>query len=50
MIKFEVRRILGEENFKEYIKDMWKLIDLGTTCLYVIVIILCLLAYFLVSC
>ncbi|PNF44061.1 hypothetical protein B7P43_G16226 [Cryptotermes secundus] len=46
MIKLEVRRILGEENLKEYVKDMWKVMDLGTTCLYVIVIILRLLAYF----
>jgi hypothetical protein len=49
MIKLEVRRILGEENLKEYVKDMWKVMDLGTTCLYVIVIILRLLAYFKVS-
>ncbi|XP_021937395.1 transient receptor potential-gamma protein-like isoform X1 [Zootermopsis nevadensis] len=46
MIKLEVRRMLGEENLKEYVKDMWKLMDLGTTGLYVIVIILRLLAYF----
>jgi len=50
MIKLEVRRILGEENLKEYIKDMWKLMDLGTTCLYMIVIFLRLLAFLLVSC
>jgi hypothetical protein len=50
MIKLEVRRILGEENLKEYVKDMWKLMDLGTTCLYVIVIILRLIACFTVSC
>jgi hypothetical protein len=31
MIKLEVKRILGEENLKEYVKDMWKLMDLGTT-------------------
>jgi hypothetical protein len=49
MIKLEVRRMLGEENLKEYIKDMWKVMDLGTTCLYVFVIILRLLAYFKVS-
>jgi hypothetical protein len=49
MIKLEVRRILGEENLKEYVKDMWKVMDLGTTCLYVIVVILRLLAYFEVS-
>lgn len=49
MIKLEVRRILGEENLKEYVKDMWKVMDLGTACLYVIVIILRLLAYFEVS-
>jgi hypothetical protein len=49
MIKLEVRRILGEENIKEYVKDMWKVMDLGTTCLYVIVIILRFLAYFEVS-
>jgi hypothetical protein len=49
MIKLEVRRILGEENLKEYVKDMWKVMDLGTTCLYVIVVILRILAYFEVS-
>jgi hypothetical protein len=50
MIKLEVKRILGEENLKEYVKDMWKLMDLGTTCLYMIVVILQLLACFEVSC
>jgi hypothetical protein len=49
MIKLEIRRILGEENLKEYVKDMWKVMDLGTTCLYVIVVILRILAYFEVS-
>jgi hypothetical protein len=49
MIKLEVRRIMGEENLKEYVKDMWKVMDLGTACLYVIVVILRLLACFKVS-
>jgi hypothetical protein len=46
MIKLEIRRILGEENLKEYVKDLWKVMDLGTTCLYMIVLILRLLAFF----
>jgi hypothetical protein len=50
MIKLEVRRILGEENWKQYVKDIWKLMDLGTTCLYMIVAVLRFLAWFEVSC
>jgi hypothetical protein len=46
----EVKRMWGEENVKEYVNDMWKLMDLGSTCLYIIVIILRLIAFFLVSC
>ncbi|XP_069702491.1 transient receptor potential-gamma protein-like isoform X2 [Periplaneta americana] len=45
MIKLEVRRILAEENVKEYIKDMWKVMDLGTNCLYIVVVMLRVLAY-----
>jgi hypothetical protein len=45
----EVRKIFGEENLKEYVKDIWKVMDLGTTCLYMIVVILQLLAFFEVS-
>ena len=49
MIKFELKKFLSEENRKEYLKDMWKVMDIGTLCLYVIVVILRVFAYFQVS-
>ena len=49
MIKLEIKKFLAEENRKEYLKDMWKVLDIGTVCLYVIVVILRILEYYQVS-
>ncbi|KAJ9585773.1 hypothetical protein L9F63_002410, partial [Diploptera punctata] len=46
MIKLEFKKILAEENRKEYLKDMWKVMDIGTICLYIIVVILRVLAFY----
>ncbi|PSN33020.1 hypothetical protein C0J52_17831 [Blattella germanica] len=45
MIKLEIKKFKAEENRKEYLKDMWKVMDIGSMCLYVIVVILRILAY-----